>query len=190
MGHTPEPLNTRGRLQAHRAAGALVPLEPTALYTSPLPRALETATIISNTLGIGLCHRDNLKEADVGLLGGLTQEEMRQQYPDFMRIWSQDPSTAVMPKGESILQVQERAWTTIEEVSRRHMEENVALVSHSFTILGLLCKFLGIPLINFLRLRLGEASITLLEIGLDRTTLLRYNDRCHLEGLEEDGQRT
>ncbi len=189
IGNNPVGLNARGRLQALRAAEALVSFVPVALYTSPLPRALETAAIISQRLGVEVCPRDNLKETDVGLLDGLTQDEMWQQYPDFMRTWSNDASTAVMPGGESILQVQRRAWDTIEEIKGLHPEDNVAVVSHSFTIAGLVCKLLGMPLSNFQRLRLDLGSITLVEMGQDSTILVRYNDQCHLEGLEEDGER-
>lgn len=176
-------LDARGRLQALRIAEALASLAPVALYTSPLPRALETATIISQRLGIGACPRDNLKEADIGLLDGLTREEMRQQYPDFMRTWAKDASTAVMPGGESILQVQERAWDTIEEIRGLHPDGNVAVVSHNFTIQALVCKLLGMPLSNFQRLRLNLASITQVEMRQERITLVRYNDQCHLEGM-------
>lgn len=189
IGLNPVGLDARGRLQALRTAEALAFLAPIALYTSPLPRALETATIISQRLGVGVCPRDNLKEANIGLLDGLTQEEMWQQFPDFMRIWSQDASTAVMPGGESILQAQKRAWDTIDEIRGLHPEENVAVVSHLFTIAGLVCKLLGMPLSNFQQLRLDLASITQVEIRQDTTTLVRYNDQCHLEGLEEDGER-
>ena len=189
IGNNPVGLNARGRLQALRTAEAVASLGPVALYTSPLPRALETATIISQRLGVKVCPRDNLKEVNIGLLDGLTQDEMWQQYPDFMRTWSSNASTAVMPGGESIVQVQKRAWHTIEEINGLHPEDNVAVVSHSFTIAGLVCKLLGMPLSKFQRLHLGLASITQVEMRQDSTTLVRYNDQCHLEGLEEDGDR-
>lgn len=92
-----------------------------------------------------------------------------------------------MPGGESIAQVQERAWTALQEIMARHPGENVVLVSHSFTLQALICRLLGIPLKHFLRLKLGVASVTLLETGTDGTTLLHYNDQCHLGGLREHG---
>jgi broad specificity phosphatase PhoE len=183
IGINPVGLDSRGRLQAVRAAESLVALAPDALYTSPLPRALETATTISQRLGLELVVHDGLKEANIGLLDGLTQDEMYQRYPDFMETWSNDPSTTVMPGGESILQVQERAWNTIEEIKGLHPGESVVVVSHSFTILGLVCKFLGMPLANFRKLRLGLGSITRVEIHQEITTLISYNDQCHLENL-------
>ena len=188
IGNNPVGLNARGRLQALRTAEALVSLMPIALYTRPLRRALETAPIISQRLGVEVCPCDNLKEINVGLLDGLTQDEMWQQYPDFMRTWSSDGPTAVMPGGEYILQVQKRAWDTIEEIKGLHPEDNVAVVSHSFTLQVLMCRLIGMPLSNFQRLRVNLASMTQVEMGQDSTTLVRYNDQCHLEGLE-DGER-
>lgn len=189
IGINPMGLDDRGRRQAMRAAEALAPFAPVALYASPLPRALETASIISQRTGVEVCPRENLKEADLGLLDGLTRDEMRQQHPEFMETWSKDASTAVMPGGESILQVQERAWGTIEEIRGLHPEDNVVVVSHTFTILALVCKLLGMPLSNFQRLHVDLASITQFRIRPERVTMIRYNDQYHLEGLEEDGAR-
>ena len=56
------------------------------------------------------------------------------------------------------------------------------------TLQSVMRKLLEIPLPNFQRLRLDLASINPVDTGHDYTTLLRYNDRHHLEGLE-DGER-
>lgn len=181
-----EGLSSLGRLQAQRTAKALVPLKPVALYTSTLTRALETAIVISRVLGVGLHRRDGLKDVDTGVLAGLTQDEMWQQYPDFMRTWTADPASAVMPDGESILKGMERAWETIEEIRGLHPEDNVAVISHGFIIAGLMCKFLGVPLSNCQQFRLDLASITLVEMSQRGITLVRYNDQHHLEDLEDD----
>lgn len=60
-----------------------------------------------------------------------------------------------------------------------HTEDNVATVSHSFTIAGLVCKFLWMPLLNFQRLRLNLANITLVEVMQGSITLVCYDDQCH-----------
>ena len=189
IGNNQMGLNARGRLQALRTIEALVSLAPIALYTSPLPRALETAVVISGRLGLEVRPRDNLMEANIWLLDGLTQDEMWHQYPDFMRTLTNEPSTTVMPGGESVLQVQKRAWDTIEEIKGLHPEGNVAVVSHSFTIAGLVCRLLGMPLSNFQGLRLSLASITQMDMSQNSTTLVNYNDQCHLKSLEDDGER-
>ena len=175
-------------LQAMRVAEALTSLATVALYISPTTRALENSTIISQRLRIEVCLRDSLSEVDIRLLDGLIQDEMCQQSPGFMKTWPNDASTAVMPGGESVLQAQELAWNTIEEIRGLHPEEDVAVVSYNFTILGLGCKLLGMPLSNFRRLRLDLTSITQMKIHQEKAILIRYNDQCHPEDLEEDGE--
>ncbi len=183
IGHNPVSLNTTGNRQALLTAEALAAHGPTAVYSSPLPRAMETAGVISEKLKVEVRTRDNLKEADIGLLDGLTGQEMRQRYPDFMKLWLEDPATAVMPQGECLQDVQQRAWQTLLEIEDLHPEESVAVVSHNFTIQTLICRILEMPLANFRRLQVGLGSITLVDTHRDRHTLVRHNDRCHLEGL-------
>ena len=159
IGFNTVALDSRGRLQTPNIAEALVSLAPVALHASPIPRALETATIISQKLNIEVHPYDSLKEANIEHLDRLVQEEIWQQYPDF-RTWSIDASTAVMPDGESVLPVQGRIWNTIEEIRGLHLEENVAIVSHNFTLLWLVYKFLGMPLPHCPRPRLNLGRIT------------------------------
>jgi broad specificity phosphatase PhoE len=100
-----------------------------------------------------------------------------------MKLWTEDPATAVMPQGECLQDVQDRAWQTVMEIQDLHPEESVALVSHNFTIQTLICRVLGMPLANFQRLQVGLGSITVVASHRNRTTLIKYNDRCHLESL-------
>ena len=72
IGLNPVVLDYSGCLQVLRIAEAITSLvAPVALYTNPLPRALETAAIIAQRLGIEVCLRDSLSEVDIGLLDGL-----------------------------------------------------------------------------------------------------------------------
>ena len=110
------PLNGAGRSHAQAIASALARDLPFELYTSPLTRALETAQIIFKTVGVAPKPLRELEEADAGELEGLTREEMRRRYPEFVKRWAEDSGTAQMPGGESLLQVQERAWWAITEI--------------------------------------------------------------------------
>ena len=74
---------------------------------------------------------------------------------------------------------------TIGEIQGLHSGENVAVLRHRFSILGLVYSFLGLSLIEF---QLDSASITLVEIFQSKPTLISYNAWCHLEGLENNGK--
>ncbi len=66
----PHPLTENGRAQALLLAEQLKPAGVTAIYTSPVPRALETAQIIGDVLQISPQTTEGLKEFDTGVLEG------------------------------------------------------------------------------------------------------------------------
>ncbi len=200
LGREDVPLNERGRRQAQALADALraepqaeapakVPPFGTiaAVYSSPLQRAVATATPLAEALGLPVQIEAGFIEMDVGEVEGQTFVQLRERYPDFLRLWFSDRLADVpMPGGsETLRQVQERAWTTVEAIRDRHLEGTVAIVSHNFLILTLLCRVLALPLAGFRRLRHDLAAVSALELTPDRQVVLALNDRCHLraEGL-------
>jgi broad specificity phosphatase PhoE len=182
LGRRDVPLNERGRTQAQNLAGALAErFEIAAIYSSPLQRALATARPLADELRLDIAIEPALIEMDIGELESLPFDVVRARYPDFMKRWLSDElADAIMPGGESLRQVQERAWPAVEAILERHRDELVAIVSHNFVILTLLCRVLDVPLAQFRRLRQDLAAFSLVELTADRRTLLRLNDRCHL----------
>ena len=183
------PLTALGREQAHATAMALAEDQPFLLYSSPVVRAMETAAIISRTLDVPVKAEDGLKELDAGELEGLTGQEMRQRYPDFSAAWDSDASTAKMPGGESLAQVQLRAWAAVQDLAQRHPEDTVVAVSHNFTIQAIICTVFDMPLHNARRLRLNVGSITRLEFSGGDPMLVSHNETWQMESAQsrEDG---
>ena len=168
-------------------ASALARDLPFELYTSPLTRALETAQIIFKTVGVAPKPLRELEEADAGELEGLTREEMRRRYPEFVKRWAEDSGTAQMPGGESLLQVQERAWWAITEIMQKHPNDTVVAVTHNFTIQTVVCKVLDMPLRYSRRLRQDVGTITRLELSNSQNTLVSLNETWHLAPLNLHG---
>lgn len=178
QGQSQEGLTPLGRLQAQGVAGILKGYNPTALYTSPLPRAVETAHILAQHLGLEPVPLQALAEMHLGEVDGLTIAELRQRYPSFMAVWRDDPANAVAPGGESLLQVQERAWGALETLLERHLQETIAAVSHNFTILTLVTRALGLPLSAFRHFRLDPGGLVVLATGRERQWVLEaFNQR-------------
>lgn len=182
LGRRDVPLNERGLAQAQALARTLTAsYEIEAIYSSPLQRALATARPLADELRLDIAIEPALTEMDIGELESLPFEQVRERYPDFVKRWfSAELADAVMPGGESLRQVQERAWPVVEAIRERHGEGLVAIVSHNFIILTLLCRVLDVPLAQFRRLRQDLAAFSLVELTSERRTLLRLNDRCHL----------
>ena len=175
------PLTDVGRGQAEAAARALVADAPFALYSSPLPRALETATIIGTRTDTVPVQVGELVEMDVGEFEGLSGPQLRERFPDVMSVWDSDPASAVMPGGESLYDVRDRAWSAVKSLAERHDSETVVAVTHNFTIHTIVCTALDMPLNNFRKLRIDLGAVTRLEISDARTTLVSLNETWHLK---------
>lgn len=187
QGHHDLSLNETGLRQADQVARTLLKEAPFTLYSSPLARALETAQVISKAIGAPVAQLDGLKEVDAGNLEGLTGQEMRQRFPEFMRAWHQDAGSAQMPGGESLAQLQVRAWDAIIAILQDNTDGKAVAVTHNFTILTIICKVLGLPLASFRRLKVDLGSLTTLEMTGSEAFVVSLNDRCHLS--QEPGRR-
>ncbi len=191
LGRADAPLNERGRLQAAALAGSFA-APPDAIYSSPLGRAHDTALAIGRASGVGVTIDEGLIEMDVGEMEHLTVAELRERYPDFLGIWlSGGAGEARMPGGESLLDVQGRAWAAAERLRDAHPEGVVVAVTHNFVILTLVCRALGLPLGRFRRIRQALAAKTVLDITAESAVLLRLNDDAHLiaAGIADDPVR-
>lgn len=179
-------LNDEGRKQVKRLALALKEERVDAIYASPLSRAWETAQEVARYHDEEVKADDAFKEMDAGELDGLTYEDMRDRYGELIKQWLSEPASVIMPGGESLANVQERAWLAVEKIREKHPDDVVMVVSHNFVILCIICKALGLDLSQFRRLRPHVASISILNIGRRGMSLVLFNDTCHLEG-EEGG---
>lgn len=184
QGVSQAPLNERGLDQAAAAARALADERPFALYASPLRRAVQTAEAVASRTGIVVVIEHGLIEMDVGEFEGLTGRQLRERFPDVMRSWDEDAYNTDMPGGESLSNVSERAWGTVERLSDHHADETVVAVTHNFTIQMVLCTALGMPPNNFRKLRVDLGSITRLNVNSGRTVQVSVNETGHLRSVK------
>jgi len=176
-------LNAAGVEQARIIAQAAGEWNLAAIYASPLTRTRQVASEIGQGLGLPVNTHDGLKELALGELEGVTGAEMRAGWPKVFDTWNSSPETVVMPGGESLVTLEERSWQAILELQEAHgHEDNLAVVSHNFTIRAICGKVLGIPLANFHRLRLALGSVSVFEMDSRGPRLLTYNSTCHLLG--------
>jgi probable phosphoglycerate mutase len=147
-----------------------------ALYSSILPRAVETAAIVSRALALDVEEDCDLCELHPGLADAMTWEEMIANFggPD----WDVDPTTPFAPEGESWTGFYERCVGTFTRLSERHREGLVVLFVHGGVIEQALKLAMGAPAHARLRLRTEHCSLTEIEIDRGQVRLLRYNDRA------------
>lgn len=183
LGRDDVPLNERGLWQAERVGRALAREPLAAVYSSPLRRTLDTANAVASHHDLPVQIEQGLIEMEIGEADGLTLAEVGSRFPGLLKAWVSDEGpNQPMPGGERLVDVQERAWTTVQELAVRHADETVAAVTHNFVILSVLVRALGIGLAQFRRLRHSVAAVSVVDFLPSRVLLVRMNDTCHLEG--------
>jgi broad specificity phosphatase PhoE len=184
QGVSDQPLNAVGIAKAKALIPPLEGRPIAAVYSSALSRARETAEILAKGLG-GLPVREDgrLAELDQGDLEGMVISEIQERHNGFWKVWRDRPGDARVPGGESLPELQARAWAAVEEIRDRHPEEMVVAVSHNLTITTLLCRVLGLDLNAMRRIRQHNATINLIEYDPARDwTIVTMNALAHLNG--------
>ncbi|HRG97143.1 MAG TPA: histidine phosphatase family protein [Polyangiaceae bacterium] len=91
QGQSGRGINARGRVQAEKLALRLAELEPGvdlhALYSSDLERAVDTASVLSQVLGLEVRVDEGLREVYVGAWQGKTAREVEALYPEEHAAW-------------------------------------------------------------------------------------------------------
>jgi probable phosphomutase (TIGR03848 family) len=156
-------LSPLGQQQAERLAERLRELPVRALYCSPVDRARETAAPLAQALGLPVRISEPLAEIDYGDWTGQRLDDLRAL--DLWRQWNAFRSGTRVPNGESMAEVQARIVGEIERLRVEHPGELLALVSHGDVIKSALAHLLGISLDLFLRLEIGLASVSVVQVA-------------------------
>ena len=183
QGRSNLPLNQEGRKQVRALALALKNKPLTAIHSSPLIRALETARLIKVFHpSIPIFEEKGLIEMDLGEFDGMKAQDWAEQYPDVRKAWNVNPASVKMPGGESLEEVQVRAKYTLERITGIYPPDTTLLISsHNFVNLTLLCDLLEIPLHRFRELRQDNAAFNVICKKGDRLYAELVNERFHLK---------
>ena len=186
-GHSPTPLSELGRRQAEATALVLAAEGVTAIYSSDLLRAVETAEPLARMTGLEIHRTAALRERSVGLMEGLTFEEAAAAHPEEYAALLRRDFEHVLAGGESYRQLLDRAAAELDRAVERHRGGTLALFSHTGTICILALHLMGAldaPHLKPVWLSTNNCGVTRFSIehgGLIRIKAL--NDTRHLMGL-------
>ena len=164
MGRADLPLDDLGRAQADGLPGLLGKLGPTALWSSPLARARQTAEPLGRALGLEVRTDPRWVEVDVGRLEGLTWGEVEERHPEFRARLHRAPGTTPRPAGESDEELRDRGVAGLTAVMQAGPGSCSAVVSHGGTIRSVFAWVLGVPLGDKWRLAIDNASVSCVEM--------------------------
>ncbi len=180
-GGTDIDLSDEGRWQAGCLAKRLADDKIVAVYSSPMRRTIETATIIGQPNQLSPNIRAGLHEIHHGRWETMSRAEVEAKYPEEYAEWQEDPFTFAPQGGESGVMVMARALPVIREVVLNHTGQTVAVVSHKATIRLILCSLLGIDARGYRdRLDQSPACLNILDFKDPvRVRLMLFNDVSH-----------
>lgn len=186
-------LTEEGQRQARCTGEALAELAFTAVYSSPLQRASATAAALLARHGSPLApvYDDDLLEIDLAPWSGLLRSEVRAVDPEQERRWREAPETMELQRADGsrflpVPELLEQAGRFADRLLARHGDDDTVLVvAHNAILRCLVLHLLGLPASGFLRLRLDNASISVLNLvrgegGRPSVQLESLNGTAHL----------
>lgn len=174
-------LNATGRWQARRAAQALANEEVSAVYSSHLLRAWETACTIAGASGQTPQAIEALRERGFGIFEGKTFSQIEGLWPDAALQWRKRDPLWKPEGGESLRDLRQRIVVAASELAQRHLGEQIVLVAHGGVLDVLYRVATGQDLQSPRSWNLGNATINRLLWTPDGLTLVGWADTRHLE---------
>lgn len=165
-----------GRRQVRSVAARLRGMPIDEVVHSPLERCVQTAAGLVEQRGepVPLRADQRLLECDYGDWTGRPLAELATE-----QLWQtvqRQPSAAVFPNGESMVEMAARGVSAVADATARHPEGVVAIVSHGDVIKAILSDALGQPLDAFQRIAVAPGSVSVVVYGPDRPTVVRMNE--------------
>ncbi len=182
QGWVAAPLNEHGKRQVQALANFVRNIGVSALYSSDLRRAVETAELLAERLGFAPVYDARLRERNIGVWQGLTLDEMRDWYPDQFEQLLGDVEEYRIEGGEARAGVRARMVAMFDYILKDDKGTTIGIVSHTTAIRALISHL--IPDCDVNSLDVNNTSVTTLARDVsDHWQLVTANDVMHLEGL-------
>jgi len=145
------------------------------IYTSPIKRAFETASIIGEKINLKPIKEDLLKEIDYGLFEGRTFTEISEKFPKEAKERKEGKYSFVSPEGESYKHMdKERIKPFLEKIMEIHANDTVLVVSHSGPCRLILGRILKLPAKEMMKLSQPNECIYFIETSREKKPDLNY----------------
>lgn len=176
-------LDELGIRQAEAAAARIAEWQVSAVYSSPLHRALTTAEILARQFNLKAKLLPGIIDIDYGEWQGLSPDETAARYGELYSTWLNSPQQVKFPGGESLAEVRERAASAVGDLVAQHPKETIVLVSHKVVCQILILSLLGLDNSHFWEITQDVCAINAFEVRGGVPSTLFINDTCHLKSL-------
>jgi len=179
-GRADVPLDEVGLRQAQALAEVLRAEPISGVFTSPLSRAVQTATAVAEPHSLVPVPVPGFIDIDFGAWEGLAHDAVREQFPALYATWQTQPEEVTFPEGENLDAVRQRTSAALAELVQQGVGQTIALVAHRVVNKVLICHILGLPNSHFWQIRQDTAAINRFHIARGSYIVDCLNDTCHL----------
>lgn len=179
------PLTDLGVRQAEKIGEFLEPFKISAIYSSPVERAQQTASIVAKKIHLDYKTDDRLTEIDMGTLSGMAYEEMFAKHGNiFLKFYEGHP--VIEENGiETFASIKKRVIDIVEHCSKLHDGGDVLFVTHMDPIKSMLSTVLQLRPESLYELIIRNASLTMFKKEQGNLSVLSVNSMCPERYLQE-----
>lgn len=184
QGRSDPPLSARGEMQAQALAKRFAATDEISIVASPLMRAQATAQIIAARLGLPVATDHRLTELAYGKWEGLQQAEIKQRWPELLRLWKRTPDQVAFPGGESLSDMQHRVRSFLGHTAEQ--SGTILAITHDGVARLAVLEARGEPLSAFRDVHIENASLTTITWEGGQCAIEGISDVAHLRDLPSD----
>jgi probable phosphoglycerate mutase len=162
--HIESHLTSQGKQQVADVSKQLKSIPIDKVYVSPVIRAMESAQIVCETLGMNYEVDERLYEIELGKLVGMNYEEVTTKYGDlFLRFYAEHDPILDSFGVEPFAKVKQRVKSLLDDAIKKHEDSNVLMVTHLDPIKAALATLLDLKPEALYRWHIRNASLTVLK---------------------------
>lgn len=158
-GQRQETLIEEGIAQANRLGKVIKSWNISAVYASPIKRAIQTAEILNRYVGAKLIVEPGLTEMKIGPWEGLSESEVAFKYPKEFQTWQSQPSKLKLRARETLEDIQSRAVNAINKILESNSHSESLVVTHVALIRCLIMYFRKLDLDTYKRIGVPNLCI-------------------------------
>jgi probable phosphoglycerate mutase len=183
--HLESHLTEQGRQQVADTARHLKNVKIDKVVASPVIRAVETAKIVCDAIGIEYEIDERLYEIELGKLVGMNYEEVVTKYGNlFLKFYDEHDPLLASFGVEPFIEVKRRIMSLLDEAVEKHSDRNILCVTHLDPIKAAISNILDLKPEALYRWHIRNAALTILKqqeriyslSGVNVMSLHRYPD--------------
>lgn len=170
-----EPLVDLGIRQSFGAKQLLQSVPLRAIYSSPMKRAMQTASIVAQPHALSVTPLADLREGSVGRWENRTWPDIKASEPEAYQLFINHPDTFGYAGGENFNQVLSRVRPVFHSLLKQHAGESIAVIGHQIVNRVFVADIMGLPMKFARTMKFANAGVTLIGVENEQPVLISLN---------------